>query len=236
MKQYLQVIDVMRKNGGCATLGFLYRNVDVSNWGTKTPFASIRRIVQDKRYFFKIQPGLWALNEQKEDILKRFDLKESDKKTKEFNHTYYQGLLIEIGSLKGFITYVPPQDKNKLFLGKPLGKISSINSIFNFTYEEIVNRAKSIDVIWFNDRKLPDSFFEIEYSTDMQNSLLKFIDLRDFHSRFFIISALERKKEYEKKISYSAFNEIQNRVKFIDYDYLSNLHAKSVELSLIGML
>jgi len=236
MKQHLQVIDVMKKNGGYATLGFLYKNVDVSNWGTKTPFASIRRIVQDKRYFFKIQPGLWALNEQKDEILKKFDLEKSNKKIIEFNHTYYQGLLIEIGNLKGFITYVPPQDKNRLFLDKPLGKISSISSIFDFTYEEIVNRAKSVDVIWFNERRLPDSFFEIEYSTDMQNSLLKFIDLQDFHSKFFIISALERKKEFEKKISYSAFKEIQNRVKFIDYDCLSNLHTKSFELSLMGIL
>ena len=61
MKQYEQVIQVMRENGGFATLGFLNHTLDVSKWKTKTPFASIRRIVQVERFFFKIKPGLWAL-------------------------------------------------------------------------------------------------------------------------------------------------------------------------------
>ncbi len=56
MKQYEQVIQVMRENGGFATLGFLNPTLDVSKWKTKTPFASIRRIVQDERFFFKIKP------------------------------------------------------------------------------------------------------------------------------------------------------------------------------------
>lgn len=45
MKQHEVVIKIMKKNGGFATLGFLNQNVDVSSWETKTPFASIRRIV-----------------------------------------------------------------------------------------------------------------------------------------------------------------------------------------------
>ena len=64
MKQHEAVIKTMEENGGFATLGQLNQAVlkvrDVE-WKTKTPFASIRRIVQDKRFFFKIKPGLWAL-------------------------------------------------------------------------------------------------------------------------------------------------------------------------------
>ncbi len=53
MKQNEQVIKVMEDNGGYATLGYLYRHVNVKDWKTKTPFASIRRIVQDSRYFLR---------------------------------------------------------------------------------------------------------------------------------------------------------------------------------------
>ena len=62
---------------------------------------SIRRIVQDDRFFFKIKPGLWALNSHKEEVLKKFSLDEKSpvKKKEEFSHTYYQGLLIEIGNV-----------------------------------------------------------------------------------------------------------------------------------------
>lgn len=238
MKQHEQVIEVMRKNGGYATLGFLNHQVDVSNWKSKTPFASIRRIVQDDKYFFKIKPGLWALKELKKEVLDKFQIQNISQKENQdvFNHTYFQGLLIEIGKLKGYKTYVPPQDKNKLFLEAPLGSISEIDNIFDFSYPEIVGRAKTVDVIWFNDRKMPYSFFEVEHSTDIQNSLLKFNDLQDFFSNFYIVSSISRKKEFDNKIAYRAFREIKDRIKFIDYDFVSNLHTKSFELSQIGNL
>lgn len=70
MNQHEQVIIEMEKNGGTATLSYLYKNVDVTDWKTKTPFATIRRIVQNKKYFFKIKPGLWALNSEKEKLSK----------------------------------------------------------------------------------------------------------------------------------------------------------------------
>jgi hypothetical protein len=236
MNQNQQVIEVMRSNGGYATLGFLYQKVDVSKWNTKTPFASIRRIVQNEKYFFKIKPGLWALNECKSKILEKFDIEKPVNKDIDFNHTYYQGLLIEIGNLKGMKTYVPPQDKNKMFLNTSLGSISTIKTILDFSYTEIVNRAKTIDVIWFNERNMPNSFFEIEHSTDFQNSILKFYDLQDFYSKFYIVSAIERKREFENKINHRAFKEIKDRVNFINYEFISNLHAKSFELYKIGAL
>ena len=71
MKQYEQVIAVMEENGGWATLGFLYHKVDTSEWKTKTPFATIRRIVQDERFFFKIKAGLWALKSHKEQFFRK---------------------------------------------------------------------------------------------------------------------------------------------------------------------
>lgn len=236
MKQYEQVIQVMKDNGGFSTLGFLNQKVDVSKWKTQTPYASIRRIVQDERFFFRIKPGLWALKESKSDILQKFEIENNSKKEEEFTHSYYHGLLLEIGNLKGFNTYIPPQDKNKLFLDKKLGSISTIEQIYNFSYEEIIRRARTIDVIWFNGRNLPNSFFEVEHSTDIQNSLLKFYDLQDFYSNFYILGATERKREFEHKISFSAFTEIKNRIKFIDYDFISALHTKSHELKILGSL
>jgi len=52
---------------------------------------------------------------------------------------------------------------------------------------------------------MPDSFFEVEHSTDIQNSLLKFEDLIDFSARMFIVADAVRKEEYQKKMNYDAF-------------------------------
>lgn len=58
MNQREAVISVMVEMGGFATLSQLYLKVDVRDWKTKTPFATIRGIVQNEKYFFKIKPGL----------------------------------------------------------------------------------------------------------------------------------------------------------------------------------
>lgn len=227
--QYQQVIDVMKENGGYATLGYLYQHVDVSKWKTKTPFKSINRIVQDSRFFFKIRPGLWAVKELRNSVLRKLEI-EKAQRSEEFNHSYYQGLLVEIGNLKGYQTFIPRQDKNKLFLGKPLSQLTSMNSIYSFGYENLVKRAQTIDVIWFNDRKMPASFFEVEHSTDFSNSLIKFSDLRDFHTSFCIVADEARKREFEKKLSSLSFKDIRERISFMGYEVLSNIHANTYKL------
>lgn len=236
MKQYEAVIEIMKINGGFATLGWLYQNalkVEGVKWGTKTPFATIRRIVQNDKLFFKIRPGLWALKEYKDKIPFAIASKKTAPENQEFNHTYYQGLLVEIGNLKGFKTAVPNQDKNKLFLSNPLSNIITVDSFYRFTYENIVQRARTIDVVWFNERQLPDSTFEVEHSTDIQNSLLKFMELQDFIINFKIVADEMRRSEFQKKLAYSAFSKIKKSVKFISYQMVSDMHTKTCELKVI---
>ncbi len=242
MKQHDAVIQVMQENGGYATLGYLYANVlkvpDVI-WTTKTPFASMRRIVQDPKYFFKIRPGLWALKgwEKKIPFEVLAEGKIVTKATEEFDHTYYQGLLVEIGNLKKFQTFVPNQDKNRKFLARPLGSLATVQTIYPFTYPEVVQRAQTIDVTWFNERKMPDTFYEVEHSTDIQNSLGKFVDLQDFNAQFRIVADKARAKEYDAKVARTVFKSIASRVKFVNYDDVSAMHGKIFEyLALEGRL
>lgn len=235
MNQREAVMQVMQENGGYATLGYLYQHVPVVGWQTKTPFATMRRIVQDPKYFFKIRPGLWALNDAK-NILPPEILAQAKKKSttntkteSEFDHTYYQGLLVEIGNLKNLQTFVPYQDKNRRFLNRPLSDLISLQDFYTFTYQDIVQRAITIDVTWFNERKMPDTFFEVEHSTDIQNSLGKYVDLQDFNAQFRIVADKARQREYESKIARAAFKPVAARVKFVSYDEVSTLHSKAHE-------
>ncbi len=71
MRQHEAVIQTLEKLGGQATLAELYREVmkiEDCKWETKTPFASIRRIVQTRSEIFKVRPGLWALESRKKDL------------------------------------------------------------------------------------------------------------------------------------------------------------------------
>jgi len=219
----------MERLGGVATLGILNQEVlkvPDCKWGTKTPFASIRRIVQLNPNIYKIKPGLYGLVSRRKEIEDRGIIAETEKnKTSkdvvEFNHSYYQGLILTIGNLKELLTFVPNQDKNKKFLDKRLSEVSSLRELPQYTYSPLVKRSSTIDAIWLNQRKMPHSFFEVEHSTDIQNSLLKFNDLQDFHVRMVIVADRNRRLEYESKIKYSSFSETRNRVKFIDYESLN---------------
>jgi hypothetical protein len=224
MKQYEAVILTLEKLGGQATLGELNKEVLKINeceWKTKTPFASIRRIVQIRPEIFRVRPGLWALRSyQKKLNIVEFDSRNNDKKYQEENHSYFQGLVAKIGNFRNFSTYIPNQDKNKLFIQTPLGEIRSLESIPQYSYPEIVQRSGTIDVIWFNKRRMPDSFFEVEHSTDIQNSLLKFFDLQDFFARMVIVADEHRYLEFQTKIKYNALADFSGRVKFLGYSAL----------------
>lgn len=239
MKQYEAVLLTMEKLGGIATLGQLNQEVmKISDceWKTKTPFASIRRIVQQTNGIYKIKPGLWALESHRKDLESKGFFVETEKnknseEIKQFNHYYYQGLLLNIGNLRGKNTFVPNQDKNRYFTNETLGQIRTLQELPKFSYETLIQRSSTIDVIWFNKRNMPDSFFEVEHSTDIQNSLLKFDDLIDFSARMYIVADLARKDEYEKKIKYSAFTELvqNNRVRFLSYNELEKYYTIEME-------
>ena len=230
--QEQQVIEVMRKEGGYATLRRLYEIVDFSTWKTNTPHNSVNRIVQNSPQIFKIQPGLWALEEMRDVVLRRFDLKPGNKKSEEqFTHGYYQGLLVEIGKFRRLTTYVPAQDQNRLFIDKKLGEITDTIELPDFTYDDLKRRARTIDVIWFNERNMPSDFYEVEHTTDIKNSLTKFYELQDFNAGFFIVADASRKKEYEDKLHVSMFSPIEKRVKFLNYKQVVDMYEglKKVE-------
>ena len=80
MLQKDYVIEAMRANGGYATFQQLNKLVDYSSWGTKTPAATIRAIVQKNDEFFRIQPGLWALKEYENEVNKKFKIQSKSEK------------------------------------------------------------------------------------------------------------------------------------------------------------
>ena len=155
----------------------------------------------------------------------------SEKQVEDFTHSYYQGIIVNIGNMRKYQTYVPPQDKNRKFLEQRLSEITSTSQIYNFTYPEIVRKAKTVDVIWFNERNLPNSFFEVEHSTNIKNSLNKFYELQDFNAKFYIVASKVRKRQFDDVISSSIYRPIKNKVIFRNYETLVNQHDNEFKLS-----
>ena len=239
MTQAQAVIETIDKLGGIATLSQINQHVfEVEDclWKTKTPFASVRRIVQQTKGIYKIKPGLYALEThrkqlEQDGITVQTEKNKNSEEVKAFNHSYYQGLLLEIGRMRHLDTFVPNQDKNKMFIKTPLGEIRTLQTIPQYSYTDLVERSSTIDVIWFNDHRMPHSFYEIEHSTDIQNSLLKFNDLKDFSARMVIVADEKRHAEFGSKMNYGAFNVLREnkRVAFLSYESLDKQYEQELQ-------
>jgi len=161
------------------------------------------------------------LSECREDVLRKLDIQENNKDSVEaFSHSYYQGILVEIGNMHNYRTYVPNQDKNRKFLEKRLSELVTFSNLPSFTYDSIASRAKTVDVIWFNDRKMPCRFYEVEHSTNISNSLDKFFELQDFRADFFIVADESRRKQFDSLMERSMYREIVKYVRFFNYENL----------------
>lgn len=236
MKQHEVVFKVLKELGGFASFADLYKAVLADKefeFATKTPRETIRRIVQDwekKKVTFRLRPGVWGLLSEKSKIPPELYGKAKDPEVqKTSDHSLYQGMWLEIGQARNFRTYVPAQDRNRMFLNTPLGKLTDVEKLLPFSYDETVQRASTIDVIWFNRRNMPAAFIEVENSTDFQNSLGKFTDLQDFYADFFIVAPADKEQSFHRKLDISAYESIRNRVHFRSYDDTGTLHSKRDE-------
>ena len=120
----MQVLSALENLGGIATLSQLNRALLAPggaglDWKTRTPEATIRRIVRtNPARIHVLKPGLYCLTELAAQFERDYNIPpEGDipRRVEERNHWYYQGLLVEIGNARNYKTYVPAQDREPGF-------------------------------------------------------------------------------------------------------------------------
>ena len=101
-------------------------------------------------------------------------------------HTEAQGVLLDLGNLLGYDTYVA--NPSKKYKGKTLGELARLKEIPGFTYKETLDVVKNIDIIWFKG-EYPECCFEVEHTTNVKDGLLRLYQISPLKGiRFFIIS------------------------------------------------
>lgn len=211
-----QVVAAVKELGGIAALWQINQKVDVADWATKTPFASIRRIVQLDERLCKIKPGLYCLIEKEPELSKIYNGTLGPANNNRV-HYYYQGALSELGRMKEFETYISSRDLNKHYLQGQnvlLSEMTDLPVLPRFGYDDFMRQARTVDVIWFNHREMPGAFHEVEMNTNIDRSLVKFHMLQDFHADFFIVSPAANQRKFDETIQLDTYKEIRKRVKF----------------------
>jgi len=225
---YSEAIEkVLLANNYVAPLRKIYKEIAKYRSLTgRTPFKTIQERVQRDSRFTRIGLGIYALT----DYLHKLPTSpkpQSKEQEKEQTHYSIQGMLLEIGNIEGFDTYSP--NKNAIFDNKPLLQIMTLSEFPNFTYPNVVQSARFIDVSWFNNRGFPKFTFEVEITPQFRNSLLKFSELSDFDTTFYVIAEAENQDKYYREISRSVFGEIKGRCLFKTCAQVRDMYLKSIE-------
>jgi hypothetical protein len=133
-------------------------------------------------------------------------------------HSTLQGMLLEIGNLRGYQTYCP--NKAPKFRNKPLGQIATIESVPEFPglSNDII---RQIDVIWF-DKLFPAHAFEVELTTGIWSGLVRLAELRRLNTVFHVVTDGDS-RAFRRRVAGDIFSEIVARCHHASEDEVREL-------------
>lgn len=136
-------------------------------------------------------------------------------------HSEVQGILLELGNLLGYDTYIA--DPSKTYNGKTLGDLSTLKKIPQFTFQRLLDTVKKIDVIWFEE-EFPKFCFEVEHTTGVTLGLLRLYQIRKItDAKFFVIAPEDIISKFHTEISKDPFHQMRERYIFRSYHQLADM-------------
>ena len=226
------ILQTLENHDGLVSLTDLYS--EVPKYVGNTNAGDLNHTIRGYLYRLKIkkqlikQVGLssYALSDKEleEGIFEKIEQHPEETKIellekipKEQMHGYAEGMLVELGKIRGLQTYTP--DKKVKFNGVLLGDIIDIKEIPDFTYDGIIDLIKNIDVIWFEDG-FPVATFDVENSTDFTKGFLRAFQLKSFKCKFNLVADTKKDNVYKTRLEYQPFVKIKSDYNFISYSDL----------------
>ncbi|MBP3708980.1 MAG: hypothetical protein J6I73_01015 [Treponema sp.] len=230
------IAKVMEDNGGSASLNVIYENIckyypnakNSNRWD-----AGIRgvlyRELKDGKLFKKIGLSIYALADYKEEA--QPDLKDYVRM-----HSYIEGICVELGNFNNYNTYTA--DPSAIYRDKlKLKDFTTVSELPEFSYKQILQEVKRIDVIWLNKAGLmfPQRVFEVVDSINTLNgAFTRSLQLKNFRTQFYIVAPEKHREKYNQTIELEIYQNAKERFSFINYEELIELYkstalAKKIE-------
>jgi len=226
---------VMEDNNGTASLEVIYQYIEKyypnaklsKDWQAGIRGVLYREIINNQK-FKKIGLSIYALKNYQEDP-------KPNQKDVIRMHSYIEGLCLELGNFKNFLTYTA--DPSALYRDNlKLDSFATMHNIPDFSYADIVQNTKKMDVIWFNSKGLifPKRVFEIVDSVGTLSSAFnRCLQLKNFRTTFFIVAPEKYKTKFNKTINLEAYQNNQDRFKFINYEQITELYENAMQVNKI---
>jgi hypothetical protein len=224
---------VMEDNNGVASWNIIYNNIGKYYSTAKDSIeweAGIRgvlyREIRENRNFKKIGLGIFALKDYTVE-------KKPNKKEKTRMHSYIEGICIELGNFKNFATYTA--DPSAIFKDNTrLLDISDLKEIPPFTYPDILQEIKRIDVVWFNKKgfQFPQIVFEVVDSIGtLTGAFNRSLQLLNFKTDFYIVAPEQHRTKFEHTIHLEPYNRNISSFKFINYNDIMELYENAEKVN-----
>lgn len=235
------IAEVMKANGGIATLSDIYNAItqyyptakDSNKWEAGLRGVLYREIRNNRR-FKKIGLSIYALTDYQEE-------QKPPKQDAVRMHSFIEGICLELGNFKNYKTYTA--DASMVYRDNlRLGKFTTMHDVPDFSYAEILEEVRRIDVIWFNSKGLPfpQKVFEVVDSIGTLNGAFnRSLQLNNFRTEFYIVAPEKHRAKYEQTVRLESYSANMDRFKFISYDDIITLYdhasvANRIESQIFG--
>lgn len=148
-------------------------------------------------------------------------------------HAQIQIALYFIGKQLGYKTWIAENDKGLEYQNKKIceyeGILSSLkdNTLLSYFDNDIVNKARLIDCIWFNSNKSIPAIMEIEHTTGVTSGLNRMKIFRDsipsIKTRYVIVASDDDRNKVIEKANAEHFKDLE--VRFFPYSAVEELYA-----------
>ncbi|MDR0603889.1 MAG: hypothetical protein LBG80_06260 [Bacteroidales bacterium] len=223
---------VLEDHNGIATWRIIYDEVEkyypnakqMQNWDAGLRGVAYREISANKSFKrVGLGDGIIALLDYKEEKID--EVKQDTIKM----HSFMEGVCLEIGNFLKLKTFTA--DPNAKYNNLLLSELTTLQNIPQFTYPEILDASKRIDVLWFNQKgfQFPKRAIEIVDSINtLEGALKRSLQLLEFNLSFYILCKNEHLKKVEKELNFEPYIRIKNRYKVYDYESVLNIYNNPI--------
>lgn len=194
---------------------------------------TIRRVVRQYKIFEPVPPTRSGIYKVTEEVYIKPEAQTFTERP-HIDHGIAQGMLVTVGRIYGYETYVPPHDQTiRNFQEKPLRDFVSVADCTEIFKGPNLSKIREIDVLWFDEDDyglFPIYAFEVEETTRVKLGLDRLLKIpRRYPTQFFIVGPSAKEKDlFDQYINQTPFRDYKDRFSFKFYKQLEELYNSAL--------
>lgn len=151
-------------------------------------------------------------------------------------------VMIQIGELLGFRTYIAKNDQGVIYDGKRISELPAVVSDLASeklvsAYDEAIKAGRLIDCVWFKNGRIMPAVMEVEHSAGITSGLTRMKNFQSylppFPTRWTIVAPDEDRNKVIEKCNNPQFKELN--AKYLPYSAVEELYSLCQRRKITGV-